>query len=69
MQSSVSCSQKTGTGPADPVGEEPGIVEAEQVVGVMVRVGDGVDPADPLAEELDPHLGRGVDQQVPGRES
>ena len=55
-------------GPADPLGEEPGVVEAEQVVGVMVREGDRVDPADPLAEELDPHLGRGVDQQVPGRE-
>ena len=56
-------------GPADPLGEEPGVVEAEQVVGVIVRVGDGVDPTDPLAEELDPHLGRGVDQQVPGRKA
>ena len=29
---------------ADVLGEEPGVVEAEQVVGVVVREGDRVDP-------------------------
>ena len=64
MQSSVSCSQKIGTGPADLLGEEPGVVEPEEVVGVVMRVGDRVHPPHPLAEQLNPHLGRRVDQQI-----
>ena len=42
MQSSVSCSQKTGTGPADPLGKQPGVVEPEQVIGMMMRERNGV---------------------------
>ncbi len=49
---------------ADRPGEHPRVVEAEQVVGVVVRERDRVDVPDPLAEQLDAHLGRGVDQQV-----
>ena len=50
---------------ADRPGEQPGVVQAEEVVGVVMGVEDRVDLADPLAQELEPHLGRGVDQQVP----
>ena len=39
------------------------------MVGVMVRERDRVDVPHPLAEELDPHLGRRVDQQVAAREA
>ena len=52
--------------PAEGLGEQPGVVQAEQVVGVVMGVEDRVDLADPLAEQLEPHLGRGVDQQVAG---
>ena len=55
--------------PADVLGEEPGVVEAEQVVGVGVREGDRMDLTHPLAEQLQAHLGGGVDQQVAAREA
>ena len=53
---------------ADRLGEEAGVVEAEEVVGVGVGEGDRVGEADPLAEELEPQLGRRVDQEPAGRE-
>ena len=43
---------------------QPQIVEPEDVVRVLVRVQHGVDDADPLAQQLLPHVGRRVDQQV-----
>ncbi len=42
--------------------EEAKIVEAKDVVGVLVGEEDGVDDADLLAEELLAEVGRGVDQ-------
>ena len=55
--------------PADPAGKQPRIVEPEQMVGMVMRERDRMDLPHPLAQELDPHLGRGVDQQVAARES
>ena len=37
------------------------------MIGMMVRERDRVHPADPFPQELDPHLGRRVDQQVAPR--
>jgi hypothetical protein len=44
--------------------EEPQIVEAKNVVGVLVREEDGVDEADALAEKLLPQVGGSVDEEV-----
>jgi hypothetical protein len=54
---------------AKSTGEEAGIVEPEEVVGVSVRVNDGVNRARPLSEDLQTHLGRGVDQNISARSS
>jgi hypothetical protein len=45
------------------------IVEAEDMVGVVVREGDGVSQANLLAQQLLTKVGRGVDEQVPVREA
>ena len=39
------------------VAEQPEIVEAEDVVGVAVRVDDGLDEVDPFAQQLNAQLG------------
>jgi hypothetical protein len=54
-----------GDRPSDPAREQPGIIEAEEMVGMMVRERNGVDVPDLLSEELEPHLGRCVDEKVP----
>ena len=46
------------------LGEDPQVVQAEQMVGVFVRVEHGVDQSDPFAEQLAAQLGRGVDEEV-----
>ncbi len=53
--------------PAGPARKLAGIIEPEQVVGMGVRERDRMDPPDPLAQELNPHLGRRVDEQVTRR--
>ena len=53
--------------PARPARELPGVVEPKQVVGMSVRECDRVDESHVFAQELDPHLGRCVDQQVARR--
>ena len=50
--------------PAGPARKLPGIVEPKQVVGVRVRERNRIDDPHSLTQELDPHLGRGIDQQV-----
>src|SRR5262249_30357607 len=47
----------------------PGVVESEEVIGMMMRERDGVHLANPLAQKLQPHLGRGVDQEVAPRQA
>ena len=42
--------------PAELLREEPQVVEAEQVIGVVVRVQDRVDELDVLAEQLQPQF-------------
>ena len=53
---------------ADHLGEDPGVVEPEQVVGVLVGERDRVDLHHPFADQLQPHLGRRVDQEIPARQ-
>src|SRR5271165_2482757 len=43
---------------ADPLREQASVVEPEQVIGMVVRHRDRVNPQHPLAEQLHPHLGR-----------
>ncbi len=61
---STSAVQYSGTGPPSVRGDGPQVVEAEQVVGVVVREQHGVDDADALAEQLQAQLGRRVDEQI-----
>ena len=49
--------------------EEPGIVEPEEMVRMRVGEGNRMHLPNPLAEELQPHLGTGVDQKVPPGET
>ena len=49
------------------VREEPQVVEAEQVIGVVVRVDDRVHQLHVRAEQLQPQLGRRVDEDVAAR--
>src|SRR5262245_8600788 len=45
-------------------GKQPQIIEAENVVGVLVRIDDGMNDPDSLAQQLLPQIGRSVDKQV-----
>src|SRR3972149_2134749 len=45
-------------------GEDPQVVQPEQVVGVSVSVDHRMDDADPLANQLGPQLRWRVDQQI-----
>ena len=49
-------------------GEQPHIIQAEQVVRVVMRVKHGVGDGYFFAQELHPEFGRGVDEQIPGGE-
>ena len=49
---------------AQVVREDSQVVQAEQVVGMIVRIERGMDPPDPLAQQLPTQVGGGVDQQV-----
>jgi len=49
--------------------KEAQVVEAEDVVGVLVREEDRVDDADALAEKLLPQVGRGVDEEIALRQA
>ena len=55
---------KDGDWAVEIFGEEAGVVEAEEVVDVVVGVGDGVDESDVFAEELEAHFGGRIDQEV-----
>jgi hypothetical protein len=44
--------------------EKSQVVEAKEMVGMLVREEDGVDNADPLAEQLLPQVGRRIDEQI-----
>ena len=45
--------------------KQPQVVEAENVVGVLVGIEDGVGDADFLPQELLPQIGRSIDKQIP----
>ena len=49
---------------AQVVGKQPQVVQAEDVVGVVVREERGVDDADLLAQQLRSQIGGRVDQQI-----
>jgi hypothetical protein len=49
--------------PASPLAHGAQVVDAVGVVGVVVRVQHGVQPVDPVRDELDAQLGRRVDQE------
>ena len=51
-------------GAAQATWDRPQVIEAEQVVGVVVREQDGVNHRDLLAEQLQPQLRRRVDEDV-----
>src|SRR5438477_10556130 len=44
--------------------KQPQIVEAKNMVGVLVREQNGVDDAHPLAQQLLPQIRRRIDEQV-----
>src|SRR5262245_29031216 len=44
--------------------QQPQVVEAENVVGVLVGIEDGVNQPDFFAEKLLPQIGRRIDQQI-----
>ena len=49
--------------------EQPQVVQSENMVGMGVCEQHAVHDPDPLPEELESQVGRGVDQQVPTRQS
>ena len=49
--------------------ERPQVIKAVDMIDVVVRVEDGINPADPFAKQLVPKVGRGVDQQVATRKA
>ena len=56
-------------GPAHLIAKGADVVEAVDVIDVVVGVEHGVDPGDPLAEQLAPQVGGGVDEQVAAGQS
>lgn len=48
--------------------KKPGVVETEEMIHMIMSIGDGMNPAHLGAEKLNPHLGGRVDDQVPRRE-
>src|SRR5208337_492879 len=58
-----------GNRTANPLREQARVVQSEQMIGMVMREGDRVHPPHPFAEQLHPHLGRRVDEEITGWES
>src|SRR5437867_10697931 len=50
--------------PAEAFGKQPHVIETKEVIGMVVRIQDGVNEPDVFPQKLQPQFGGRVDQQV-----